>query len=175
VALLLLYGQLGGWNSLESPVRDGLAALDRESVGAGCEPRLGALQRGKVLVEIVRTTGIELVLVKVFGTLVAWLLSIRSLERTVTLERGKRLFDACAFACQQVSGALRVHTRRLPGGRTPAPCGQRVVPVVMYNGLTAVLRARRFSRARKPPTPAAARRDETALMTMIVVMIRLLS
>jgi hypothetical protein len=46
----------------------------------------------------------------------------------------------------------------------------RVVLVVTYSGRTVALRRTRlFSRARKPPMPTVATRDETALMTRIVV------
>jgi len=50
-----------------------------------------------------------------------------------------------------------------------------ILRVVTYTGsATALRRTRRFFRTRKPATPKAARSDETALMTRIVVMVRCL-
>jgi hypothetical protein len=106
VALLLLDGPFGGRNRLESSVRDWLTAFDRASVRTGCEPRLGAFKRGKLSVEILGTTGAELVLVEVFRIRVARFPAIRGLQRTFALKRGKRLFDTYAFACQQFLCAL---------------------------------------------------------------------
>ena len=106
VALLLLDCPFGRRNRLESSVRDWLTAFDRESISTGREPRLGAFKRGKLSVEILGTTGAELVLVQVSGILVAWLPSIRGLQGTFALKSGKRLFDAYAFACQQFLRAV---------------------------------------------------------------------
>src|SRR5918992_4925131 len=67
VAFLLFDSALGGGYRLEPLVRDGLAALDREPVGAGCEPRLGPLDGGEGLTEVVREALVQLVCVEVRG------------------------------------------------------------------------------------------------------------
>ncbi len=56
---------------------------------------------------------IELVLVEVLGTLVAWLLSIGGLQRSIAVNGSDCPFDTCPFNCEQFSSAIRVHKRRL--------------------------------------------------------------
>ena len=62
---LLLDGQLGGRHDLEAAVRDRLAAQDGDAVGARRKARLGPLDGGELLAEVVRETAVELVLVQV--------------------------------------------------------------------------------------------------------------
>ncbi len=95
VALLLFDCPFSGWNSLETSVRDWLTALDRQAEGTRGEPRLGAIDSAKLLLELLKAVRIELILVEVLRTLVPWLLAIRGLLRIC--EPYHRLLDAGAF------------------------------------------------------------------------------
>ena len=75
-AILLLHGPLSSRARLEPPVRDRLAALDREPVRAVGQPGFGALHGGQLLEQILPAARVELVLVEVLGVLVAGLESI---------------------------------------------------------------------------------------------------
>jgi hypothetical protein len=82
-------------------------------------------------IEVLPTTGIELVLVEILGTLVAWLNPLRTLEGTLALKRRALLLDASSFDREQLAGSIGVHTGRLLGERInvaelPLRCGNGV-------------------------------------------------
>src|SRR5262245_38865073 len=60
-------GAFGGRDGLEPLVRNRLAALDRDAVGAGRQPGLGALDGGQLLAQTFGQAFIELVLVEIAG------------------------------------------------------------------------------------------------------------
>ena len=88
-------------------------ALQTSQLARDAEPLLRALQRRQIPAEILRATGVELVLVEVFGVLVARLPAIGSLQRTFAGERGERPLDPRPFAGQQFPCPLRIHARQL--------------------------------------------------------------
>jgi len=120
VVPLLFYGALRSRHSLEPRVRNWFAAFDRQTVCAGCQPRLGTFNSPKLYAEILGSSGIELILIEVLGIPIAGLDAIGRLERTASLKSDERLLDACALSGKQFSCALRLHARRLPGPPTAA-------------------------------------------------------
>src|SRR5439155_7185808 len=94
--------------SLETLVRNRLAAFDREAVGAGGEPGLGALDGGELLAQTVRQAFVELVLVKI-GAEVSRVDVVGLLARIHVGEPAQRPLDSLAFLGQQLSCPLRIH------------------------------------------------------------------
>jgi hypothetical protein len=91
---LLVNSQLRGRYGLEAAVGDRLSTLDRESVGPGLEACLGALEVGELAVQVLRSTGVKLVLVEVLRAAVSRLDAVRPLLRAFALESGERVLDA---------------------------------------------------------------------------------
>jgi hypothetical protein len=110
-ALLLLDGPFRGGQSLESSVRDRLAAFDRKSVRSGGQSSLRALNGSELLAEILGATGVELVLIEVFGIVVTWFSAIGTLEGSIAVERGQSRFDARTLEGKQLARAFRLHTQ----------------------------------------------------------------
>ena len=77
---LLFHRALGGRHSLQPRVRDRFPAVDRKSIGAGCESCLRTFDSRELCVEILGPAGIELIFVEVLRILVSGLDPIGGLE-----------------------------------------------------------------------------------------------
>ena len=100
--------------SLETPVRNRLAALDRAAVSTGGKAGLGTLDGGEVFAEIICTTLVELVLIEV-GRQVGWVLLVRRLTGVLVPESRKRTLDPVALAGQEFASPLRIHQNTVAG------------------------------------------------------------
>ena len=103
---LLVDVALSGRLNFQALVRNRLAAEDRESVGAVGQPRLGTLQRGELLVEVLRAARVELLLVEIVGALIGSLVLIAGRLGT---EVGDRLLDPLALAREELVGVIGIH------------------------------------------------------------------
>ena len=101
-------GSLRRRNRLEAFVRNRLAAFDRKPVRAGGQPRLGPLDRGELLAEVVRPSRVKLVLVEV-GGLTRRVLFVLQLTRVLMAEPGQRTLDPCALGGEELPCPLRIH------------------------------------------------------------------
>ena len=111
---LLFGGSLGGRDGFQTLVRDRLAALDRDPVGAGGQSLLGSLDRGELLAEVVRTSLVQLVLVEV-GRQVRRILFIRQLTGVLVPEPRQRALDALALGGEKFACPLRIHRADVTG------------------------------------------------------------
>ena len=93
---------------LQTLVRDRLAAFDREPVRAGGQTCLGPLDRSELLAQIVRTSGVELVLVEVGGE-IRRILFIRQLTGVLMPEPGQRALDPRALGGEKFACPIRIH------------------------------------------------------------------
>ncbi len=109
MALLLLDGQLGGGESLEPLVGDRVAALGRDPVGAGGEPRLGPLDRVEPAPQVLQPTGVELVLVEALRIDVAGLDPLVALLGAFAFDAGDLPLDLLPLAAEQFFGAFGLH------------------------------------------------------------------
>ena len=108
-ALLLGEGQLGGRERLEALVRNRLAALCRDAVGPGLEPRLRPFDRLEPRFQVLAAAGVELVLVEALGVEVSGLDPVVALLGAAALQRGDLLLDQLALAGEQLLGAVGIH------------------------------------------------------------------
>src|SRR6185437_3926925 len=99
-AILLLDRALSGRARLEPPVRNRLAALDRQSVRAVRKPGFCTFHGGEFLEQILPATRVELVLVEILRLLVAGLDSVGAFQRS--FQRGQRLLDAGTLAGEEL-------------------------------------------------------------------------
>ena len=109
--------QLGGRVDLEAAVGDRLAAADREAVGAVGEARLGALEGGQAVLQVLGAAGVELVLVEALGVEVAGLAALVALLRAIALDRGDLLLESAPAR------------RRAADVRARSPCRTPYPPV----------------------------------------------
>ena len=107
-------GSLGRRDGLQTLVRDGLAAFDREPVRARGQARLGPLDRGEILAEIVGPSLVELVLVEI-GRLVRRILFIRQLTGVLMPEPGQRALDPRALGGEKFACPIRIHRADVTG------------------------------------------------------------
>src|SRR4029077_6605299 len=75
---------------------------------------LGPLRRGELAAQIVRTSGIELVLVEVGGE-VRRILFIRQLTGVLMPEPGKRVLDPRAVGGEKFACPIRIHRADVTG------------------------------------------------------------
>jgi hypothetical protein len=93
-----------------------LAALDREPVRPGGEPRLGTLQSGELLAEVVRQALVELVLVQLRGE-VSRIDVVRRLAGVLVAETGERPLDTRSLGGKQFLCTLGIDGATLPKHR----------------------------------------------------------
>ena len=103
---------LGGRNHFEALVRDRLSALDREAVGAGCEPRLRPFDGRELLAEIVCEALVELVLVQL-GRQVARVLVVCLLAGVLMPARHQQPLDPRPLGGQELACAIGIHSRNV--------------------------------------------------------------
>src|SRR4051794_21414636 len=108
IAVLLLDGTLRPRDHLETLVGDRLAALDRQPVGAVAQALLGALDRGKLLAQLLGQALVEL-LVEQFGRGVGRVLIVvgELVAALALLEVGERALHARPLAGEQLARACR--------------------------------------------------------------------
>ena len=74
------------------------------------QPRLGTLERGELLLVVPSTARVELILVKLLATFIAWLDPTVGLLGSIALEASHGRFDSFPFAGKQLSGTLLFHS-----------------------------------------------------------------
>src|SRR5205807_1381150 len=89
------------------------AALDRETVGAGGEACLCALEGSELFAEVVSQTLVELVLVEI-GSQVPGIDFVRLFAGVSVGESGQRPLDSRTLLRQQLASPLGVHHATLP-------------------------------------------------------------
>ena len=111
VALLLLGRALRPRKGLEAAGGNRLAGLDREAVGAGREPLLGALDRRELLTKLLGQRLVDLLRLDDLGVVggVARRLDLLQITLAVALQVGERLVDPLTFAREQLARAGFVH------------------------------------------------------------------
>ena len=103
---LLLDGQLGRRERLEPLVGDRLAALHREPVGARRQPRLRALDGGKLRGQVLLSRVVEAAFVEVLGVAFARFVLLGVAFGLAFAQSGERLLDTLALSFEQFAGTL---------------------------------------------------------------------
>src|SRR6185437_13733782 len=143
---LFVRRQPGGGARLEARVRNRLAALGRDAVRAGRQPRLGALDGGELLAQVLAETLVELVLVEIGGE-VGGVDVVRFLAVVRVAAPIERPLDSRPLGGEKLACAIGVHAatlvlhgrggscctaQRLPSGsskKTNEPHGKRSMSV----------------------------------------------
>jgi hypothetical protein len=105
---LLVGGQFGRRERLETLVRNRLTTLDRKTVRAGGETFFGALDRGELLAEILLQALVELVLVEIGGQIRRVILVCR-LAVVLTSAPSERPLDPFALGSKKLACPVGVH------------------------------------------------------------------
>ena len=108
----------GRWKSLETLVRNRLAALDRAAVGTCGETGLGALDGSQLFAEVVRETLFELVLIEL-GGLVGRIYLVRRLGGVLGPESRERPLDPLSLSSQEFASPFCIHHATLSNEDRP--------------------------------------------------------
>src|SRR3954471_7645791 len=114
-SLLFRDRSLGGRQRLEAAVGDRVAALHGQPVLPVGQPRLGPLDGGELVLEVLRATRVELLLIEVLRAAILGLVAIAGRLRA---ELGDLPLDPLALGGEELVGAIGVHRATLPVRRS---------------------------------------------------------
>src|SRR5215218_6338573 len=124
-AALLLDGPLGGRVGLEALVWDRLAAHDRQAVGPGVDPLLGAFDRVELAAEDEAPTLVGLILVELRALVREVLVDVRELAVVGRGERAQLTLDPPALLLEELACPPRIHAAILSTETRPSVCSGR--------------------------------------------------